>query len=248
MPTSQAKTLGTDRDEQWRDGSTLVVHRADFTPFPAEYFEPDYWLAKSRAQSIGAGRGAAWLVRSDFGAWVLRHYRRGGAVARLSRDAYVWTGSERSRSVREYRILVHLHGRGLPVPAPVAARVVRTGFVYRADLITVYLDDTRSLGDLLATQDLDAETLRAAGRCVRRFHDARVWHADLNAHNILVGADGGVSLIDFDRARLRTGEGWKSANLARLRRSFDKLSRQRGADAFDGAAWRTLVDAYTDAQ
>jgi tRNA A-37 threonylcarbamoyl transferase component Bud32 len=63
-------------------------------------------------------------------------------------------------------------------------------------------------------------------------HEYGVYHADLNARNILVGRDG-VYVIDFDNARVSTAPARRSAsaavpvagarNLLRLRRSIDKL-------------------------
>src|SRR5690554_3308479 len=49
-----------------------------------------------------AGRQAAWFVQGEFGSGVLRHYRRGGLIARLSADRYIWTGSAATRSFAEY--------------------------------------------------------------------------------------------------------------------------------------------------
>src|SRR6185312_24099 len=58
---------------------------------------------------------------------------------------------------------------------------------------------------------------------VGRFHRAGIWHADLNAHNVLV-SPAGLHLIDFDRGRQRApAAGWRLANLRRLRRSLLKL-------------------------
>lgn len=242
MPAAQAKTAIDGEVGVQRDGARTIVHVRRHSPFPHAYFDPGHW--RSQAEAIGTGRGSAWIVRAAAGVWVLRHYRRGGAVARLSEDRYVFTGYERSRSVREFRLLRTLRQRGLPVPEPIAARVVRAGLTYSADLITTYLADTRSLGERLADGVLDASTLAAAGRCIRRFHDAGVCHADLNAHNILLDETGAAYLIDFDRARLRRPGPWQAANLRRLRRSCDKLARQHGAPEFDADAWERLVAAY----
>ena len=43
----------------------------------------------------------------------------------------------------------------------------------------------------------------AIGRCIRRFHDLGVCHADLNAHNMLLNEDAKVYMIDFDQCQLR---------------------------------------------
>ncbi len=59
--------------------------------------------------------------------------------------------------------------------------------------------------------------------CVRRFHDANVFHADLNLMNILVSDQ--VYLIDFDRGKIMPSaarSGWKESNINRLERSVNK--------------------------
>jgi 3-deoxy-D-manno-octulosonic acid kinase len=194
-----------------------------------------------RAAAVG-GRGAAWIVPvADGGEWVLRHYRRGGLPAKLLTDLYLWTGLEYTRPWREWRLLAEMHALGLPVPRPVASRVARNGIGYRGDLITRRVPTTRSLAELLAPDTCASIPWQAVGACVRRFHEAGVWHADLNAHNILVDGTGGVWLIDFDRGERRSGDvGWKQGNLRRLRRSLDKLNRL----GMSSTAWSELLAGY----
>jgi 3-deoxy-D-manno-octulosonic acid kinase len=80
---------------------------------------------------------------------------------------------------------------------------------------------------------------------VARFHRAGVWHADLNAHNVLVTADG-LYLIDFDRGRMRIpSPAWQQANLQRLRRSLLKLGAAAGGEAaFETVVWQPLLYRY----
>jgi len=202
-----------------------------------EHFDPRYWQASGAVTSAVGGRGDALVVVVPGGGeWVLRHYRRGGLPARVSRDFYLWFGSERSRPWREWRLLASLYEEGLPVPQPVAARVVRVGVGYRGDLLTRRIPAARSL----------AESLRAGntvpwqdiGRTLRRFHDANVCHADLNAHNVMLDEDGRVWLLDFDRGTRRRDGSWKQANLRRLQRSLRKLGLGREAE------WQSLLDGY----
>ena len=105
--------------------------------------------------------------------------------------------------------------RGLPVPKPVAARYQRSGLWYRCDLITQRIMDAHPLSAVLAQGARLQATWRAVGAAVARLHRAGVDHADLNAHNILLDAGGIVSVIDFDRGRLRTPGAWTSRNLRR---------------------------------
>ena len=105
----------------------------------------------------------------------------------------------------------------------VAARYERHGFFYSADLITRRIADAETLAQCLAQGRVDAALAEAVGRVIGRFHRAGVWHADLNAHNVLVAPDG-VYLIDFDRGQLREpAVAWQQANLQRLLRSLVKL-------------------------
>jgi len=210
-----------------------------------EVFSTEYWRERGGVLSVTAGRGSVWFV-GETAAWVLRHYRRGGMVARLVRDRYVWTGLGRTRAWREWHLLYDLYVRGLPVPRPVAARVERRGCSYRADIITERLPG-EPLSALLARGALPLETWRAIGRVIAGLHAGGLWHADLNAHNILLCADDGVAVIDLDRARLRRpARRWRRRNLARLRRSLDKLRRQEPALAFNERDWEALRAGYAE--
>lgn len=188
-------------------------------------FDPGPW-GRSAVSVSGSGRGSAWFLDTQTGEqWVLRHYRRGGLPGKLLKDAYLYLGETSVRSFHEYRLLQTLHRQGLPVPRPIGARYVRSGPIYRAAIIVERLADTRSLLEL--NTDAYRPLWKAAGRCIRRFHDAGVYHADLNATNVLVNPDSGqVHLIDFDRGALRavTTEqtAWKRANIDRLQRGIEK--------------------------
>ncbi len=218
-----------------------VWHRREH-PLGVDAFDPGGW-AQVRAAS--AGRGNAWFVSDGSSELVLRHYLRGGKAALISRDRYLFTGLERTRAWRELHLLQQLYGAGLPVPEPVGALVQRGVLTYRAALLTRAVDGAVSLGQRLRDGSLTAEHLQAVGRCVQRFHASGVWHADLNANNVLFAADQTVYLIDFDRGRHRGPGEHFAGNLARLKRSLDKLSRQGGAAAFDAQLWAAFERGYS---
>jgi len=184
-------------------------------------------------------------VQAPLGAWVLRHYRRGGMVARVMGDRYLWSGAERTRGFAELRLLAELHRRGLDVPRPVAARYQRSGVHYRADLITQYIADAQTLAQRLREKGIDAASAGRVGEAVARLHNAGGYHADLNAHNVLLDLRR-VWLIDFDRGELRVPQrAWQLENLARLRRSLIKLgAAEGGEEVFDHAIWQPLMAAY----
>ncbi len=201
-------------------------------------FDPGYWRARDALVAVTGGRGSSWFVASGARQWVLRHYRRGGFIARISSDRYVWAGERRVRAFAEWRLLELLAQRGLPVPAPIAARYRRSGLWYRCDLITQRIVDAKPLSAVLAQGAASETTWRAIGAAVAKLHRAGVDHADLNAHNILLDSRGAVSVIDFDRGRLRPQGAWASRNLLRLRRSLAKLSR------WDETSWNWFMAGY----
>ena len=211
----------------------------------ADCFEPAHWRARGALQGAAEGRGAAVFIHAGKQDYVLRHYRRGGMAARLSADCYLWTGLARSRAWREWHLLAELAGRGLPVPRPVAARVQRAGLCYRADILLLRIPAARPLAEMLMEEALPEAGWQALGALLQRFHAAGVFHADLNARNILRDAGGGFHLIDFDRGRLRPPQAnWQQANLARLRRSLDKFARRGQGFHFSGKDWQALLRGY----
>lgn len=207
-------------------------------------FDPGYWAARGELTDVTRGRGAAWFVGAEGRPWVLRHFRRGGLIAKLSKDRYVWAGERRVRAFVEWRLLAVLKSRGLPVPQPIAARYERTGWTYRCDLIIQRIVDAEPLSGLLARGPLDETSWRRLGALVASFHAAGADHADLNAHNVLIDGAGAISLIDFDRGRLRPRGAWTAANLARLRRSLRKVARGLPAGRFTAAAWECFMAGY----
>ena len=178
-----------------------------------DWFYPAYWGERARPVAVG-GRGGAWFIDDSEGAMVLRHYLRGGWVANVSRDGYLWHGANRVRSFAEFRLTRALHARGLPVPRPLAACYRRNGASYRAAILVERLEGVHSLAERAGVAGGDAPW-EETGRMLARFHRAGLDHADLNAHNILFDATGHGWLIDFDRGRLRVPETrWRERNLA----------------------------------
>ena len=207
----------------------------------AELFSIDFWRARGAVREKQGGRGSVAFIETDGQQWVLRHYRRGGFMAHISLDRYLWLGAARTRSFAEWRLLAELHRRGLPVPRPIAAQYVRNGLLYRADLITEQLNGVSTLADAMTSQVLPAERWQAIGRTVAAFHRLGVQHADLNAHNILVSA-ASVYVLDFDRGRMRARGAWENDVLARLHRSLHKIATERGDVSFGEREWRWLCE------
>jgi len=208
-------------------------------------FDPEFWRARGELGVAAGGRGAAWFIESGARRWVLRHYRRGGLMAKISRDRYWWHGENETRSFAEWYLTYHLHRAGLPVPTPIAARYRREGLFYRADIITQRIENSEPLADRLLKGPLPLTQWIAVGRCIRRFHDAGVCHADLNAHNILL-TPAQVYLIDFDRGTLRKRGWWADTTLVRLYRSLEKVTLLAQPASFTDEDWHSLLAGYRE--
>jgi 3-deoxy-D-manno-octulosonic acid kinase len=207
----------------------------------ADWFLPQYW--DRDIMPLPEGRGSSYFVEYDNHQMVLRHYRRGGLVARWLTDQYFWSGLEQTRPWREWKLLAAMYDMGLPVPKPVAAQVQHQGWFYRGDILIERILDTQPLSRFLQQNSLPQNQWQAIGQCIRRFHQHGIYHADLNAHNILL-RDQEIFLIDFDKAEQRPAGKWQQANLQRLLRSLSKLANQHPCFAFNDQDWQQLLEAY----
>jgi 3-deoxy-D-manno-octulosonic-acid transferase len=200
--------------------------------------------SRGQPMATGSGRGQVHLVEMGQTSVVLRHYRRGGLMARLSRDRFLGRDPWRSRAMREFLLLRLMRSWGLPVPVPVAARCVSAGWTYRADIMVQTIPGARNMVQCLGTGPLAPAFWQAFGQAIRRLHDHQVFHADLNAHNLLLDDAGQAWVVDFDKCEQRPGEDWKQANLQRLLRSLRKEKDKRTAPHWDDADWQQLLAAY----
>lgn len=210
---------------------------------PALCFDIAFWQQKDAVLGSATGRGTTWFVQTETVPAALRHYRRGGLFGKLVKDSYLFTGWERTRAAEEFNLLHYLREAGIAVPRPLAARAVREGLTYQADILVEKIEGARDLVAILTEETLTPTQYRTVGRLVRQLHDAGVCHTDLNIHNILLDNEGCFWLIDFDKCGRRDGDSWKAANLSRLQRSFNK-EVERFQIRWQPADWNALMQGY----
>ena len=247
-----------------KTGNAYILYDAAIIAEPAlQIFDADYHTNKQAQQNnstagaasakTGIGRARVVYFTHDDKALVLKHYYRGGAVASLLKDRYLGFSVLKTRAFKEWRLLKKMQQLGLPVPQAVAAHVKKSLLCYTADLITEEIKDAKTLADILSEVRMETAQWRKIGACIRLFHQHDVYHADLNARNILLAATaqqprpeaGDVYLIDFDNSGFRPGSGsWKMANLARLKRSLLKFKRNDAGFNFDEEDWSALLAGY----
>lgn len=229
--------------------SLAIVYDAELVESPSvDYFSVDFWKTQQALDGEAVGRGSAWFINAPFESVVLRHYLRGGWAAKISRQSYLFTTVSRSRPFREYHLMASLFELGLPVPRPVAALCEFHGVISKGAILTVRIPSAQTLADVLPGNndkwELDDGFWKRVGKCIRRFHDAGAWHADLNARNILLDAELQVFLIDFDRARFTPGKAVQGqGNLNRLKRSLLKLWPATALSEME-ASWSQLEAGY----
>ena len=233
----------TERTEKLGE-SVIVYDDSLVDQISEELFDPLSWDSAVPVPGVAGGRGTTLFVQHDEQEWVLRHYHRGGRVMKMLRDRFLWTGWESSRPFREWSLLRNLQKLELPAPVPVAARSVKHGNFYSADLITQRLPGVVPFSSRLQQDGINDELWHAVGSCIGRFHAARVFHADLSAHNIQVDAADGVYILDFDRGRIMRSAGrWRDSNLVRLQRSLRKI-RDSSEIIFGPGQWQSLLAGY----
>ena len=209
-------------------------------------FSPAAWRETSPVGGAlrSGGRGTTWYLSGDRGQFVLRQYLRGGLIGGFVRRAFVWSGADNTRSFREWRLLAKMISLDLPVPRPAAARYVRSGPFYIAEIITVRIPNIRSLADRLLAAAGNAEFWRAIGVGIGHFHAAGVNHPDLNAYNVQLDPHDEFWLLDFDRGKFATSGPWRQHNVARFHRSLQKIKRLDPNVNFSSEDWAEFLEGY----
>lgn len=129
----------------------------------------------------------------------------------------------------EFELLTRLREAGVNVPRPIAARAVKFGLFYRADLLSEKIPNAQDLVGIIQQQALPVSMYQKIGQEIAKMHQAQVNHTDLNIHNILIDDQQQVWIIDFDKCYQQSGDDWKQGNLDRLKRSFYKERDKCGA-------------------
>jgi len=177
---------------------------------------------------------------------VLRHYVRGGMVGKLVKDTYVFAGEDETRSFMEWRMLAKMVESGLRVPRPAAARYVRNGTFYKADIITVRIPAVVPLSQYIAEIRSD-EFWYSLGDAIYEFHEAGVFHADMNAYNLQIDSIARLWMLDFDKGKLMQPGPWRQQTLDRLHRSLQKIKTLDPRLQFAPANWEALLEGYFSA-
>lgn len=242
------------------DGFELAVGAGGRTLTAIRHGAEDEILPLLERQPVRSGpapgRGAVWVIPAPAGAGagiVYKRYRRGGLLGRLLGGARLgWQGLFRELEVSQAALL-----RGLDVPRLLAVRATRRlPGVYSAEAFFREIPHARDLpvwfGAAAQAADTRArrELIRLVAAAVRRMHDAGLWHADLNAWNLLVQQSAPESpprvyIVDLDKARrLRTvAAADRMLNLVRLYRSTQKIEPLCAALAWTDAP--RFLKAYT---
>jgi len=231
---------------EFKSSKCFILQSRDSTrEFSDEMFTADYWQHQPGHQFISAGgRGGSCLIEIDGRQAILRRYHRGGMVGKVLSDQYLWLGRALTRPWREWKILQRARKAGLPVPEPVAACACRSGLVYRAALITVYLVDTEMLTQRLQREKLGTGNWYQLGLLVKRLHAEGIRHADLTSDNILIDSQNRFYVIDFDQARIMNRiDDWQWQPLYRFQRSIEKRNRNLNLHYGD-EDWQALMDGY----
>lgn len=205
-------------------------------------FDLNYWQKNNRIVGSAQGRGTTWFIQLNSLQAAWRHYRRGGLFGKLIADSYWFQGWQKTRCFQEWQLLAMMREQGIQVPRPIAARAIKSGMSYRADLLSEKIPNAQDLVSILENQPLDAAMYRKIGDEIRKMHRAQVNHTDLNIHNILIDDREQVWLIDFDKCYQQDGDAWKQENWDRLKRSFEKEQKKRQIH-WSAADFELLLDS-----
>src|SRR5262245_21014025 len=214
-------------------GPVRLLVRRDWEPtLPLERLldgaPPEAW-GRSVPHTL-RGRAAVHVLTTPRGEIVAKRLQRGGMLGGVLRGLY----GDAARPLREAQAAEELAARGVPTPPVIAARATRVLLLWKLEVATARLPAEGDLLDVLRARGSVPGLALAAGRTLRRAHDAGLRHRDLQVKNLLVpagfpgagGAGDPVALVLLDLDRCDVGaplsEEERLAALARFARSLAK--------------------------
>jgi 3-deoxy-D-manno-octulosonic acid kinase len=210
-----------------------------------QWFDIAFWQQQNAVTGSSVGRNTTWFIGHQDDEWVLRHYYRGGLIGKWLKDRYCFSQLKKTRCYAELLLLEQMYQQGLKVPKPIAGYVVRQGLFYRADLLIEKIPHSQDLVQYLKHNQLSEFHWHNLGAMIAKFHEAGIYHSDLNAHNILINNNDEFYLIDFDKCDQRSvDKTWQQQNLTRLLRSFKKEDGLHANFNFEAKHWHWFSQGY----
>lgn len=230
---------------------------ADTNGISKDWFSPEALRAQEKISKVQHGRGAVYFFEQNNQSMVLRHYRRGGLVAKVNDDKFIWHSIASSRVYRELSLLDYLQQHDFPAPKPIAGMVKKNLFSYQADILTEVIPNTKELHEILQSRELDKLVWINIGKQLKALHNLNVRHDDINVKNILLNDDDEVFVIDFDKCAIdevaseENKKKWKADNIARFKRSLEKqltkFSQNGQGYHYNDSDWKAIIEGYSKA-
>lgn len=190
-----------------------------------EKIDPEEGNDSATKGEIGVLGGRAvsrGLEVEGLGRVFVKKYAHGGLLRAFTASKFIGFGA--CRAQQEFLMLERVRSLGIRSPRPLVF-VKKGAMVYSTWLIMEELRDVRSLVEM-SVDDPDSlhDSMRLAGDQIGILIKNRILHIDLHPGNILVGSDGGVYIVDFDKARTFMGSAWalRDMYLRRWRRAVIK--------------------------
>tara|TARA_B110000014_G_C20110736_1_gene585067 strand:- start:1646 stop:2335 length:690 start_codon:yes stop_codon:yes gene_type:complete len=194
-----------------------------FDNFSNKLFNIDYISKEGLIKSVMGGRGKALELQYEGKNYFWKHYIRGGLVAKISYDRYMFNSLASTRAVKEYNFLNTMNDKGLPVPKAAALQVITNRFTYKADLITCKIENKGTLFDFVKNNKMNNDLWNKLSITLEKFYNENVYHSDLNSKNIIIDKDNNIFLLDFDNSYFFYNKKLFNKSISRLERSLNKI-------------------------
>ena len=132
----------------------------------------------------------------DVGRLVIKRYLRGGMLNRFLGDRYFKLAPCRART--EFEILLRAASPGINVPEPLAF-LQRGKWIYQCWLMTRFVPNRGTLAQI-SKGESSIECMGQVADQTRQMIDHGIYHVDFHPGNVILGEDGRVYLLDFDKA------------------------------------------------